>query len=133
MPSGGAVTASLSGPEQVFRLQLQRPVANFGVVITSRNRGVTVEPRVIVFGDESRLTGYPRLPVNRYPYLESYGERTLVAGALRPRVGRYEVVFDSRTAAGAGAFQFRYWVDDVTPPTVRPVETHGRARARRSA
>ncbi len=116
VPSGGVVTARLAGPEQVFRLRIARPVANFGVVITSRARGVAVEPRVVASGDESRLTGYPALPVNLNPYLETFHERTPVAGAIRPLEGSYDVVFDSRTAAGAGAFTFRFWVDDVTPP-----------------
>ena len=33
--------------------------------------------------------------------------------------GDYAVVFDSATRAGAGAFTFRFWMNDVTPPTVR--------------
>ena len=119
VPPGGVVTARLAGPEQLFRLQIARPVANFGVVITSRARGVEVEPRVVVAGNESRLTGYPALPFNLNPYLEAFGERTPVAGAIRPLAGRYDVVFDSRTPGGAGAFTFRYWVDDVTPPRAR--------------
>ncbi len=116
VPPGGLVTARLAGPEQVFRLRIARPVANFGVVITSRARGVAVEPRVMIAGDESRLTGYPALPFNLNPYLETFGERTPVAGAIRPLAGRYDIVFDSRTAAGAGAFTFRLWVDDIAPP-----------------
>ena len=32
VPPGGLVTARLAGPEQVFRLRIARPVANFGVV-----------------------------------------------------------------------------------------------------
>ena len=37
------------------------------------------------------------------------------------RVGQneYEFVFDSATRAGAGRFAFRFWVNDVTPPTLR--------------
>jgi hypothetical protein len=33
--------------------------------------------------------------------------------------GVYAVVFDSATRAEAGSFAFRYWVNDVTPPTLR--------------
>ena len=33
--------------------------------------------------------------------------------------GDYAVVFDSAARAGAGRFTFRYWVNDVTPPTSR--------------
>ena len=41
------------------------------------------------------------------------------AGALSPQPGEYEFVFDSATRAGAGRFAFRFWVNDVTPPTLR--------------
>jgi subtilisin family serine protease len=119
VPPGSLVTARLAGPEQVFRLRLARPVANFGVVITSRAPGVRVEPRVVAGADESRLTGVAALPVNGNPYLETYRQPTLTAGAIRPRAGLYAVVFDSRTVAGAGPFAFRYWLDDVTPPAAR--------------
>ena len=43
-----------------------------------------------------------------------------------PAPGAYDVVFDSPTAAGAGAFSFRFWLDDKTPPRVRLVR--GRLR-----
>jgi subtilisin family serine protease len=108
----------LAGPEQVFRVLLMRPVENFGVVITARGSGVKVQPRVVV-GDENRLTGYAALPIISNPYLASYGRSVLVAGALRPAAGAYEVVFDSATSAGAGRFRFHLWIDDVQPPVVR--------------
>jgi hypothetical protein len=119
VPVGGVVTARLFGPERVFRLEVRRRVANFGVAITWRAPGVEVEPRVVAAGDENRLTGYAGLPVNANPYVTGFGERTPAAGALRPARGRYDVVFDSRTASTAGRFAFRFWVDDVTPPAVR--------------
>ncbi len=121
VPPGGTVTARLNGPEQVFRVTLPRAAANFGVVLTARPNGSRVEPRVVVAGDENRLTGYAGLPVNLNPYLVQFGSPTPVAGALAPRAGAYDVVFDSATPQGAGAFTFRFWIDDVTPPTVRLV------------
>jgi hypothetical protein len=122
VPPGGAVTARLAGPEQVFRVRIARPVANFGVAITSRARGVDVEPRVVRAGDEGRLTGYPGLPVNLNPYLRTFLEPSPVAGALRPARGDYDVVFDGRSASRAGRFAFRFWIDDVTPPRARLLE-----------
>jgi subtilisin family serine protease len=118
-PSGFGFAAELPGPERVFRVTLARPVANFGVVVTSRARNVRVEPRVVRAGDERRLTGYAALPFNLNPYLRNFGETVLAAGAILPAAGAYDVVFDSPSAARAGAFAFRYWVNDVTPPTVR--------------
>ncbi len=52
------MTISFDGPEQVFRVHITRPVANFGVVILSRASGVSVEPRIVSAGDENRLAGY---------------------------------------------------------------------------
>ena len=49
--------------------------------------------------------------------------------AIHPKPGTYHVVFDSRSAAGAGAFRFRYWINDVTPPTATFVGTSVRAGA----
>ena len=46
-PIGFGFAAPLPGPERVFRVKLPRPVANFGVVVTTRAPGVHVEPRVV--------------------------------------------------------------------------------------
>jgi hypothetical protein len=122
-PRGIGVTTMLRGPERVFRLRISRRVANFGVVVTRRGAGSHVEPRVVAGVDEDRLTGYAGLPVNHNPYTDRFDGRLLAAGALSPAPGDYAVVFDSATGAGAGSFVFRYWVNDVTPPTLR-LRTH---------
>jgi len=51
--------------------------------------------------------------------MDAFQEPVLAAGALSPAHGPYAIVFDSATRAGAGAFTFRFWVNDVTPPTLR--------------
>ena len=117
-PAGFGFSASLAGPERVFRVTLPRPATNFGVVITSRAPGVRVEPRVVLAGDERRLTGYPALPFNLNPYLRTFGELVLAAGTILPAAGAYDVVFDSPSASRAGAFTFRYWLNDATPPAL---------------
>jgi catechol 2,3-dioxygenase-like lactoylglutathione lyase family enzyme len=68
------------------------------------------------------------LPVGRNPYLdEAFYTDVLAAGALYPARGAYSVVFDSATEKGAGSFAFRFWVNDVTPPTLRfPTRTVSR-------
>ena len=117
-PSNFGFPARLPGPERVFRLTLGRPATNFGVVITSRARGVRVEPRIVHAGDERRLTGYAALPFNLNPYLRSFGDLVLAAGTILPAAGAYDVVFDSRSATSAGRFAFRFWINDSTPPSV---------------
>jgi hypothetical protein len=117
-PSGFGFAAELPGPERIFRVTLARPAANFGVVVTSRAPGVRVEPRIVHAGDERRLTGYAALPFNLNPYLRTFGNLVLASGAILPAAGAYDVLFDSPSAARAGAFTFRYWLNDVTPPSV---------------
>ena len=127
VPAGGVVSARLAGPEQVFRVRITRPVANFGVVITQRGTGSRVEPRVVRDADEDRLTGYAALPLDQNPYVTEFGSPVPAAGALRPAPGTYYVVFDSPTRAGAGTFRFRFWVDDVAPPKATVVRRTVRA------
>jgi subtilisin family serine protease len=118
-PSGVGVATTLRGPERVFRFRVTKRVANAGVVVTRLGRGCNVEPRIVAGMDENRLTGYAGLPVNHNPYLDEFRDPVRAAAVLAPARGEYAVVFDSPDRAGAGAFTFRYWVDDVTPPAVR--------------
>ena len=116
-PAGLGFATELPGPERVFRVRLARPAVNFGVVVTSRAKNVLVEPRIVLAGDERRLTGYAALPFNLNPYLRGFGEPVLASGAILPAAGAYDVVFDSPSAAQAGKFSFRYWLNDTTAPT----------------
>ena len=118
-PSGVGVTTTLRGPERVFSFRIGKRVANAGVVITQRQRGSRVEPRIVAGLDENRLTGYAALPLNHNPYMDEFRELLPAAGVLSPLPGEYAAVFDSAARAGAGSFTFRYWINDVTPPTVR--------------
>ena len=122
-PSEVDVPPCLRGPEQVFRVRLRHPVANFGVAVLSRARGVRVQPRVVRAGDENRLAGYAGLPLNLNPYLPALDQPALVAGAVRPGAGAYDVVFDTPSRRRAGKFRFRFWAGDTKPPRIRLV-TH---------
>jgi subtilisin family serine protease len=124
-PSGGGgsgVVTRLTGPEVVYRVRIAKPVANFGVVITSRaSASVEVFPRIVHAGDEHRLAGYAALPLNLNPYLRTFLQPEPVAGVALPAAGLYDVVFDTTLPSRAGAFGFRFWVDDTTPPKARVV------------
>jgi hypothetical protein len=109
----------LKGPEQVFRLTLKHSLQNFGVVVISRARGVSVSPRIVLGAREDRLAGLTALPVNVNPYLDRYGSVEPAAGVLRPGPGLYEIVFDTTSAAKAGRFRFHLWINDRTPPRIR--------------
>jgi subtilisin family serine protease len=116
-PAGFGFSAELPGPERVFRVTLTRPAVNFGVAITSRAPGVRVEPRIVLAGDERRLTGYAAFPFNLNPYLRTFGDPVLASGVILPAAGAYDVVFDTPSAARAGRFSFRFWLNDASPPT----------------
>jgi subtilisin family serine protease len=125
-PADPRSVPSAAGPEQVFRVRMTRPVANFGVVLVSSTAPARFRPspRVVAAGDENRLTGNAGLPLVINPYLDSFGAGRPVAGAIRPAPGSYDVVFETPAAvtpgaAGPGPYTFRYWVNDVTPPTIR--------------
>ena len=102
-----------AGPERVFRVRIRRRVANFGVAVLAG----AVQPRIVHAGNESRVLGVPALPINSNPYLRGYGTPRSIAGAIRPALGAYDIVIDSR--ARGDRFTFRFWVDDVRPPTAR--------------
>jgi subtilisin family serine protease len=115
-----------SGPEQVFRVRLTGPVANFGVAVLSNTAAARFRPspRVVAAGDENRLAGEAGLPLVINPYLDSFGASRPVAGAIRPSAGSYDVVFETAVPVtppgqGPGRFTFRFWVNDVKAPTVR--------------
>ena len=98
-------------------------IANFGVAVVSGR----VVPHVVFDGDENRLVGYAGLPQALNPYLKTFGQFRPVAGAVLPGPGTYDIVFDTRSAAAAGKFAFRFWKNDTRPPTVRVVSSsHGR-------
>ena len=118
-PRGLGIPRVLRGPEQVFRVRVRRPVANFGVAVITQTTGTRVQPRIVAAGDEYRQVGYASLPLNINPYLATFGRKELVSGAIRPARGEYDVVFDSVTRAAAGRFLFRFWMNDTTPPAVR--------------
>ncbi len=112
------VPTRLGGPEQVFRFRLPKPVTNFGVVVLSRAPRVRVSPRLVQGADENRVVGYTGIPATLNPY-QGFSVAKPVVGAVLPQPGTYEFVFDTPTGAKPGAFVFRFWVNDTTPPSIR--------------
>ena len=116
-PTGGDNT--YPGPERAYRIRITGRPANFGAVTLSGR----VVPHVVFDGGGNRLAGYAGLPTDLNPYRSLFGRNVPVAGAVLPAVGLYDIVFDTRSAAAAGPFTFRWWVNDVTPPKLRIAST----------
>jgi hypothetical protein len=125
-PADAAFPVRLTGRELVYRVRIRRRIANFGVAVIERARGVRVEPRIVRAGDENRLAGYTALPFDQNPYRDTTGRHRLVAGVVLPGPGLYDVVFDTPRGRRAGGFRFRFWEDDTTPPSVRKLGVRGR-------
>jgi subtilisin family serine protease len=124
-PRSVDVPALLPGPEVVYRFRLRRNAPNFGVVITRRQRGVNVQPRVVRNANENLLAGYAALPVDVNNYRTNTGEARPVAGIVFPAPGTYDIVFDTPRRSTRGPFTFRFWIGDTTPPTIRVLSTSG--------
>ena len=120
-PGALGIPVQLTGPEQVFRFVLRRPVANAGAVVLSQGpgRNIRVSPRLVRAGDEDRIAGYTGLPLRLNPYQARFFGRVPVVGVFRPGPGAYDLVFDTPKRRAPGPFTFRFWVNDTKPPTVR--------------
>jgi subtilisin family serine protease len=118
-PGNSAFPVNLPGRELVYRVHIRTRVANFGVAVVARGRGVAVEPRIVRSGDENRLAGLTALPYDANPYRASEGRHRLIAGVLQPAPGTFDVVFDTPGRGHPGRFSFRFWEGDTTPPAVR--------------
>ncbi|HEY3549669.1 MAG TPA: S8 family serine peptidase [Gaiellaceae bacterium] len=112
------VHTRLGGPEQVFRFTLRRRVANFGVAIVSRAPRVAVSPRLVAGDDENRVVGYTGIPASLNPY-QGFASAEPIVAAVLPDPGTYEFVFDTPTGKRPGAFRFRFWINDTSPPSIR--------------
>ena len=95
-------------------------------------RGVRVSPRLVAGDDENRVVGYTGIPASLNPY-QGFDRAEPVVGAVLPDPGTYEFVFDTPTGAKPGAFTFRFWVNDTSPPSIRLLDRHARCSGGRSA
>jgi subtilisin family serine protease len=118
-PGGIGIRNRLPGPEQVFRFVVRRSVANAGAVVISHAPGVQVTPRLVRAGNEDLLAGFTALPIRVNPYEGGFYGAEPVVGVFRPGRGAYELVFDTPSRRAAGAFRFRFWMNDTKPPAVR--------------
>jgi subtilisin family serine protease len=126
-PGDLSLPVVLPGPEVAYTVRIRKRYANFGVAVVSHARGVKVEPRIVRAADENRLAGLTALPYDANPYRPSEGSHRLIAGVIQPAPGTYTVVFDTPTHARTGAFSFRLWEGDTTPPTVRMLAIRARS------
>ena len=115
----------LPGREVAYTVHIRKRYANFGVAVVSHAGAVKVEPRIVRGADENRLAGLTALPFDANPYRASEGSHRLIAGVIQPSPGFFTVVFDTPAHGRTGAFSFRLWEGDTTPPSVRVLGVQG--------
>jgi subtilisin family serine protease len=114
------------GAERVYSINIDKPVANFGVSMFAQEDGALIEPWVLGSRDENDVQGYAGTPVNVNSFTFGYGADIGAAGAALPLPGTYYVSVDSGRdiftgARFAGRYVMRSWVNDVNPPLILPV------------
>ena len=113
-PTGGDV--QYPGPERVFRvnrlgapgeLRRRRPLRPRGAARHLRREREAAR----------RLRG---LPLDAQPVLQDLRRpRCPSPASIVPAAGLYDIVFDTRSRRSGRSLQFRYWVNDITPPKLR--------------
>jgi subtilisin family serine protease len=114
------------GAERVYSINIDKPVANFGVSMLATEDGALIDPWVLGSRDENDVQGNAGTPVNVNGYTFGYGADIGAAGAALPLPGRYYVSVDSgrdifSSERLAGRYVMRSWVNDVNPPLILPI------------
>ena len=94
----------LAGPEQVFRVTLRKPVANFGAALLTRGAAsVHIEPRVVVARRREPPHRLRRAADQPQPVPANVlGAPSRSSGAIRPKAGTYDIVFDTPSRGRRG-------------------------------
>jgi minor extracellular serine protease Vpr len=114
------------GAERLYSVDIEQPVANFGVSILA-STGL-VDPFVLGSKDENDVQGYAGTPVNVNDLTFDAHVDVGAAGSQFPRLQRFYVSVDSRAdpftgASLKGQYLLNAWINDVTPPFVRMLTT----------
>jgi hypothetical protein len=116
------------GAEKLYVTHLNVPAANIGVSVLLQSAGSRIDPFLLGARDENEVQGFAGTPVDvnqlTFDYLSPIG----AAAASLPRQQAFYVAVDSGRELYterrlAGRYVLRFWVNDVTPPSVRLLTT----------
>jgi hypothetical protein len=122
-PSYTGAPVNEDGAEQLYRLRIDEPAANFGAAVISASPGSLIHPWVLGSRDENDVQGYAGTPVNVNNLTIDYPLDIGAAGTVFPRTKAYYVAVDSGRdpftgRSLGGEYLLRAWIDDVDPPLV---------------
>ncbi len=115
-----------SGAERVYVTHVNRPIANAGVSVLSSSPGAQIDPWWLGSLDENDVQGYAATPVNVNDLLPDVHVDVHAAGVVFPRQQEFYVSVDSGRDEFSGhtlpgSYVLNWWLNDVTPPSVRLV------------
>jgi minor extracellular serine protease Vpr len=116
--SGSGLPKRYAGPEQLWHFHLGKRVINAGVTVEAAGK-TTVLPVMLAQRDENTVAGEAGLPLDVGPMGYTAGLPEPAAGSWFMEPGDYYVSVDSPKGSDAGAYKLRYWVNDLSPPTVK--------------
>jgi hypothetical protein len=96
--------------------------------VTSRAGGVHVSPRLVRAGDGTGSPATRGFRSTSIPTRTAYGLVPAV-GVFRPLAGALRPGLRHAERRSAGAFTFRFWIDDATPPSARLLTRSSRRAA----
>jgi subtilisin family serine protease len=116
------------GSEHLYSLDINQPVANFGISVLASTPGALIDPFVLGSQDENDVQGYAGTPTDVNALTFDSNVDIGAAGAQFPRIQRFFVSVDSRADPFTdkplkGQYLLNSWVNDVTPPAVRILTT----------
>ncbi len=117
-----------NGAEHLYSIELNQPVANFGVSVLAESQGALVDPFVLGSKDENDVQGYAGIPTDVNSLTFDSNVDVGAAGSQFPRLQRFYVSVDSRAdpftgASQNGSYLLNAWVNDLTPPSLRILTT----------
>ena len=111
------------GAEQLYRIRIDEPAANFGAAVIASSPGSLVHPWVLGSRDENDVQGYAGTPVNVNNLTIDYPLDIGAAGTVFPRTKAYYVAVDSGRdpftgRSLGGEYLLRAWINDLEPPAI---------------
>jgi minor extracellular serine protease Vpr len=116
------------GAEHLYSFDVDEPMVNFGVSVLASSSGSVVDPFVLGSKDENDVQGYAAIPTDVNSLTFDSGVDVGAAGVQFPRLQRFYVSVDSRAdpftnKSQKGQYLLNAWVDDLSPPLIRIINT----------
>jgi hypothetical protein len=127
-PAYTGATMNQDGAEQLYFVDINEPIVNFGVSVLAASPGALIDPFVLGSKNENDVQGYAGIPTDVNALTLDANVDVGAAGVQFPRLQTFYVSVDSRAdpftnRPQKGKYLLNSWIDDLTPPSVRVLTT----------